>query len=425
MINKKLKVGNVPNLRFPGFTEEWEKKKLGEVMDFKVTNSFSRENLNYEVGSVKNIHYGDIHTKFQTLFDIIKEVVPFINEEINIDRISDENYCREGDVIFADASEDLNDVGKSIEVLNVNGEKLLSGLHTLLARPKASIFHLGFKGYLFKSNSVRTQIQKESQGSKVLSINTGRISKIELSFPSVNEQERITTLLSLLDERIQTQNKIIKELNVLKTTITKRIFSGQLRFKNAGGDNYEDWKTKKLGDVTTLINKRNKNNEKLPVYSINNKLGFVPQSEQFEGVDSEDRGYDITLYKIIDKNTFAYNPARINVGSIGYSGNLENIIISSLYVCFKTEEFVNDNFLFQYLKTDFFNKEVLRNVEGGVRDYLFYENFARIKFDLPCIEEQRKIADYLSSIDLKIDIETQFLNKLEEQKKFLLQQMFV
>ncbi|UHO40375.1 hypothetical protein H5J24_10600 [Chryseobacterium capnotolerans] len=92
-----------------------------------------------------------------------------------------------------------------------------------------------------------------------------------------------------------------------------------------------------MGEVTTLVNKRNKNNEKLPVYSINNKLGFVPQSEQFEGVDSEDRGYDIKLYKIIDTNTFAYNPARINVGSIGYSENLENIIISSLYVCFKTD----------------------------------------------------------------------------------------
>ena len=169
----------------------------------------------------------------------------------------------------------------------------------------------------------------------------------------------------------------------------------------------------------------NKNNEKLPVYSINNKLGFVPQSEQFEGVDSEDRGYDIKLYKIINKNTFAYNPARINVGSIGYSENLENIIISSLYVCFKTDNTVNDNFLYQYLKTDFFNREVLRNVEGGVRDYLFYDNFARIKFGLPCIEEQKKIADYLSSIDSKIDIESQLLQKLEEQKRFLLQQMFV
>ena len=100
--------------------------------------------MNYEIGTVKNIHYGDIHTKFQTLFDIMNETVPFINDEINVVRISDENYCREGDVIFADASEDLNDVGKSIEIINLNGEKLLSGLHTLLGRPKSSVFIKAF-----------------------------------------------------------------------------------------------------------------------------------------------------------------------------------------------------------------------------------------------------------------------------------------
>ncbi|WP_375180836.1 restriction endonuclease subunit S, partial [Chryseobacterium sp.] len=193
-------------------------------MDFKITNSFSRENLNYELGTVKNIHYGDIHTKFKTLFNIKKEIVPFINEEMNLRRISDENYCREGDIIFADASEDLNDVGKSIEIINVNGEKLLSGLHTLLARPKANIFHLGFNGYLFKSNQVRTQIQKESQGSKVLSINVGRISKIDLSFPAVVEQEKISTLFSLLDKRIHTQNKIIKQLETLIKGLYQKIF---------------------------------------------------------------------------------------------------------------------------------------------------------------------------------------------------------
>ena len=129
-------------------------------MDFKVTNSFSREFLNYEEGTVKNIHYGDIHTKFQTLFEIKNEDVPFINNEINLSRISQENYCKEGDVVFADASEDLNDVGKSIEITNVNNEKLLSGLHTLLARPHANNFYIGFNGYLFKSNSIRTKYLK-------------------------------------------------------------------------------------------------------------------------------------------------------------------------------------------------------------------------------------------------------------------------
>lgn len=132
-------------------------------------------------------------------------MVPYINEEINISKISEDNYCKDGDLIFADASEDLNDVGKSIEVVNVNDERLLSGLHTLLARPKTNIFNLGFNGYLFKSNFVRTQIQKQSQGSKVLSINRGRLLKIDLLFPLIQEQEKITSLLKLIDRRIQTQ----------------------------------------------------------------------------------------------------------------------------------------------------------------------------------------------------------------------------
>ena len=96
---------------------------------------------------VKNIHYGDIHTKFQTLFDITKEQVPFVNENVFIGRISEDNYCKEGDIIFADASENLDDVGKSIEIVNLNNEKLLSGLHTLLARPKKNFFYKGFSGY--------------------------------------------------------------------------------------------------------------------------------------------------------------------------------------------------------------------------------------------------------------------------------------
>ena len=83
------------------------------------------------------------------------------------------------------------------------------------------------------------------------------------------------------------------------------------------------------------------------MFSVTNDRGFVPQSEQFEGRDMV--GEDIKAYKIIHTNDFAYNPARINVGSIGYSENLENIIISSLYVCFKTDNIVNDNFLYQYL----------------------------------------------------------------------------
>ena len=181
---------NIPKLRFPEFTENWNDEKMGDIYSFKVTNSFSRDNLNYEEGTVKNIHYGDIHTKFSTLFDITKEVVPYINSDIPIERIKVENYCKEGDLIFADASEDLDDVGKSIEVVNLNNEKLLSGLHTLLARQIDPILVVGFAGYLFKSNDIRIQIKKEAQGAKVLGVSAKRLADLRLYYPENKDEQR-------------------------------------------------------------------------------------------------------------------------------------------------------------------------------------------------------------------------------------------
>ncbi len=144
-------------MRFPEFQDvnEWENEPLEKLYSFKVTNSYSRDQLNYENGSVKNIHYGDIHTKFSTLFDIENEIVPFTNSSESLENIKPENYCVEGDMIFADASEDLEDVGKSIEIIHLNNEKLLCGLHTLLARQKNEKLIVGFGGYLFKSNRIR------------------------------------------------------------------------------------------------------------------------------------------------------------------------------------------------------------------------------------------------------------------------------
>ncbi|RNL95182.1 restriction endonuclease subunit S [Sinomicrobium pectinilyticum] len=412
-------------MRFPDYKDDWCKEKLGRLMDFKVTNSFSRNDLNYDNGAVKNIHYGDIHTKFQTLLDITREEVPYVNKNISLDRISDDYYCKEGDLVFADASEDLIDVGKSIEILNLNNEKLLSGLHTLLARPKQGLFFKGFNGYLFKSKNVRLQIQKEAQGTKVLSISARRISNIKLSFPSEKEQEKITSFLSRLDQRIQTQSKIIENFESLMIGLRQKIFLQKIRFKSNNGNKFPEWTKIQLGKLITKTGNKNKKNIQYPIYSINNKEGFLPQNEQFEGMNSNDRGYDISLYKLIKKNTFAYNPARINVGSIGYSRDLEDVIVSSLYVCFKTKEELQDEYLYQYLETFPFKKDVLRYSEGGVRQYLFFENFSKIKIPLPCIDEQIRIANFLSSIDEKIEKEKYILEQYQQQKKYLLQNLFI
>lgn len=413
-----------PVLRFPEFTGEWEKKKLGEVAATKVTNSFARENLNYEIGEVKNIHYGDIHTKFQTLFDIEKENVPFINLEISIQKISEENYCLEGDLIFADASEDLNDVGKSMEIVNLNNEKLLSGLHTILVRPQENVFNYGFAGYLFKSNNIRHQIQKESQGSKVLSISGGRLLGIEISFPTLPEQTKIATFLTAIDEKLQALKKKKSLLEQYKKGVMQKLFSQELSFKDENGKDFPEWEKFKLGDLTIKVGAKNKKNEQLPIYSISNKNGFVPQSNQFEGLDSIKRGFDITLYKIIEEKTYAYNPARINVGSIGYSGTLNRVLVSSLYVCFKTKKNVFDYFFNHYLDSYQFNKSVLRSTEGGVRQYLFYENFSLIVLNLPSIKEQEKIASFLNEISQQISLVNEQLEETRTFKKALLSKMF-
>ncbi len=220
IFNQQLSFDGRHNNNFP----EWEKKKIKELFSFKITNSFSREQLNHKNGKVKNIHYGDIHTRFQTLFDIEKEEVPYINPEVNINKINEENYCATGDMIFADASEDLIDVGKSIEIVNLNNQKLLAGLHTILARPISNTFSIGFCGYLFKSDRIRTQIQKESQGSKVLSISAVRLSNISFSIPCIEEQIKITNFLSSIDSKIDIEIRFLQKLEQQKKFLLQNLF---------------------------------------------------------------------------------------------------------------------------------------------------------------------------------------------------------
>lgn len=204
---------------------EWEEKKLGEIFKFRPTNSFSRDNLNYEEGSVKNIHYGDIHTKFRTHFNILKEIVPYVNGNISLKKLPDESFCKEGDVIIADASEDYADIGKSIEIVNLNNEKVISGLHTLHARPDLQKVVIGFCGHLMKSENIRFQIKTLAQGTKVLSITTGRLSNISINLPTLEEQTKIANFLTAIDEKIENLEKELDELRAYKKGVMQSIFN--------------------------------------------------------------------------------------------------------------------------------------------------------------------------------------------------------
>ena len=180
----------------------WETTYFGEIFTFYSTNSFSRALLNYEEGSVKNIHYGDIHTTFKTNFNLSKETVPYINPDIDISKIPEENYCKEGDLVIADASEDYKDVGKAIEIVNLDGGRLLAGLHTYIARDNANKTAIGFKAYAMQTSNVRRQIMRLATGISVLSISKGNLAKLKLDIPGISEQKKVTAFLTAIDSQI-------------------------------------------------------------------------------------------------------------------------------------------------------------------------------------------------------------------------------
>ncbi len=219
---------HAPKLRFKDENgkdyPEWVDKLYGDVFSFYPTNSFSRENLNYESGIVKNIHYGDIHTKFSTLFNIKNERVPYVNKEISISNIKKDSYCQEGDLVIADASEDYADIGKAIELVELDDERVIAGLHTFLARPNKLGMHKGFSGQLVKASFVHRQMMTIAQGTKVLSLSSGRLSRVKLKIPCIAEQQKIATYISIVDAKINTVALQITQTQTFKKGLLQQMF---------------------------------------------------------------------------------------------------------------------------------------------------------------------------------------------------------
>lgn len=404
---------NIPKLRFPEFAGEWEKKKLGEVAEIITGNTPPTANQDYYNGEYL----------FVSPFDIndgrwIKET------KTTLTKIGFEKgrKIRKGSTLFVCIGSTIGKVGQ-IDIDCITNQQI----NSVVSIENDD----GFIYTLLENHSPKIKMLAAEQAVPI--INKTTFSNYVLSIPSLLEQTRIASFLTAVDSKLQALKKKKSLLEEYKKGVMQKLFSQELRFKPAlsevEGDEYgkdfPQWEVKKLGEVTNKVDKKNKNREILPVYSISNKNGFVPQSEQFEGVDSNERGYDISLYKIIENNTFAYNPARINVGSIGYSGTIGRVIVSSLYVCFKTVQSVNDIFFNYYLNTNHFKDSVISKGEGGVRIYLFYENFSEITINLPSLAEQTRIANFLSSIDEKIQAAQVQIDKMETWKRGLLQKMFV
>ena len=193
-----------------------------------------------------------------------------------------------------------------------------------------------------------------------------------------------------------------------------RCFLGSLAFS---------WEQRKFSDITFPAGEKNKDNLPLESYSITNEHGFVPQDEKFENGGTM-READKRMYYIVSPNSFAYNPARINVGSIGYQNIGKNVIVSSLYEVFKTSEDVDDRLLWHWFKSPDFQKLIMQLQEGGVRLYFYYDKLCMGEVSLPLLEEQRKIGKLFDTLDNLITLHQRKFEKLTNVKKSMLEKMF-
>lgn len=400
------KINGKPNLRFADFKEDWELRKIGDVGTLVSGLTYSPNDIDPQgvlVLRSSNVQKGIL------LFDD--------NVYVNSDKFNP---------VFVD----------DILICVRNGSKNLIGKNALITKEAEgvafgafmTVFRSDMSQFVFQlfSTSNYYKIIHQNLGATINSINGSDLKKFSFFFPKEKkEQLKIASFFRVIDNRIRTLEKKKTHIEQYKKGVMQKIFKQELRFKDCDGNAFPIWEKKKLGNLTYKVGKKNKKNIQYPIYSINNQEGFRPQSEQFEGLDSNERGYDISMYKIVYEETFAYNPARINVGSIGYSYKLNEVIISSLYVCFKTNKELEDLYLLAYLDTERFNKDILRYEEGGVRQYLFYDNFSQIKIPLPSNEEQLKIANFLSAIDKNIELVNEKIEYTKSYKKGLLQRMFV
>jgi len=213
---------NVPEIRFKGFTEAWEQRKLGEVLISLQNNTLSRADLSSEEGIAKNIHYGEILVKFGEVIDVKTESLPMISDETVIAKYKS-SFLQNGDVIVADTAEDET-VGKCTEIAGLSDEIVISGLHTIPYRPLQK-YAPGYLGYYMNSASFHNQLLPLMQGIKVTSISKTALQNTDILYPkSATEQAAIGTYFRNLDNLITLHQRELEKLKNIKKSCLENMF---------------------------------------------------------------------------------------------------------------------------------------------------------------------------------------------------------
>ncbi|RIN77077.1 restriction endonuclease subunit S [Staphylococcus simulans] len=410
MSKKKQQTKNVPELRFPEFGGEWEEKKLNDLGKYKKSYTFSRAKEGS--GKYKHVHYGDIHTKLPS---IIKEasILPSITEEKNF------SVVEKGDLIFADASEDYEDLGKATMV-DFDDTNVISGLHTHLFRPNENIIP-HFLIYYTETQRYKRHIKREGNGISVLGISKTNLGKLLTFLPSIQEQQKIGDFFSKLDRQIELEEKKLALFEEQKKGYMQKIFSQELRFKDESGNEYHEWEEAKIKELFQSVTDKEHSGD-LDVLSASQSQGMILR---------ENSNRDISYNR---KNLLNYKktiPGDFIISLRSFEGGLEyntlTGLVSPAYTVLRkvTNEIDNDYFKYYFKKESFINR--LDSMIYGIRDgkTISFKEFSTFKIQLPRLNEQRKIGMFLNELDKSIKSLQQKIEFLKLRKKTLVQRVMV
>ena len=367
----------------------------------------------YESNEPYNLHYGLIHVGLPTIIDLTKDKLPSIKDG-NVPKKYE--LCKEGDIAFADASEDTNEVAKVVEFYNLDSKKVVCGLHTIHGRNNNEQTAKGFLGYCFSSIVFHNQIRRIAQGTKIYSINTRNFSEVFVGLPSRSEQQKIAILLRLIDERITTQNKIIEDLKKLKSAISKQVFAQE---PNGWSRLNTLFSKGKAGGTPTSTNKEYYNGE-IPFLSINDitKQGkYVRYTENH----LSQSGLENSSAWVVPK----YSLIMSMYASVGLV-TINEIPITTSQAMFAMQLKDKDllDYLYYYLSY-FKYRHIHKYLETGTQSNINADIVRGIMIPTYGHSRNMEIASTLQSIDVKIDNELSVLKLFNRQKNYLLFQMFI
>ena len=395
----------IPSIRFRGFDDAWEQRKLGDIIiEYKETVDSDctlpiLTSSKTEGVILQEEHFGRKQQHDITGYNILPR-----------------NYCT-----YRNRSDGVD------FTFNINkccDKGIISKFYPVFSGKNCDVFFLSL--VLNNSDEVVREIAYTCTGTGQKVLSFWNLQKMKVRAPSFDEQKEIAAYFEDLDHLITLHQRKFEKLTNVKKSMLEKMFPRngscypEIRFKGFT----DPWEQRKFSEITFLSGEKNRENLPLESYSITNESGFVPQDEKFENGGTM-READKRMYYIVSPNSFAYNPARINVGSIGYQNTEKNVIVSSLYEIFKTSDDVDDRLLWHWFKSPDFQKLIWQLQEGGVRLYFYYDKLCMGEVSLPSLEEQRKIGKFFDTLDNLITLQQRELEKLQSIKKALLEKMFV